>query len=72
MIVDTPIFDDQFRKLIKNAISINDRLERCEIFAKYLDTQWDKSSLSTSLFDWGMISAQLREDIDRIKVRIEN
>lgn len=72
MIVDTPIFDENFRRDIHNVTSINERLTRCEIFADYLDSQWDKSDLNTGLLDWKTISSELREDIARIKLRVES
>jgi hypothetical protein len=69
ILVDVPIFDPKTKETLHNTFDINERLNRALIFADYLDSVWTKNSLS-SYFTWSQRSAELREDIQKIKVRL--
>lgn len=71
MIVDTPIFDENVRKLIKDVHNIEQRINRTETFCDYLDQQWSKLDLSKakSLFDWNTVSSDLKKNIEYIRSR---
>src|SRR5690606_11803472 len=71
IVVDTPVFDPEFRDKIVNTMQISSRLERAEIFRNYLDEQWKISNLKTNHFTWPNLSKELEMDINNIKRRIE-
>jgi DNA-binding transcriptional regulator PaaX len=53
--IDTPIFDGVARGIVfKHAASaeISDRLDKAEIFRKYLETQWHIANINTSYYDF--------------------
>ncbi|HAB51782.1 MAG TPA: hypothetical protein DCE80_06370 [Ignavibacteriales bacterium] len=71
IIVDTPIFDSEYRGALQDAYHITDRLYRAEKFVDYLDEAWQScSSVSRSFFDWDDISHSIRKDIAVIKAKI--
>lgn len=71
IIVDTPIFDSEYRAKLKDTYHITDRLFRAEEFVDYLDKAWQScSSVSRSFFDWDDISHSIRKDIAVIKAKI--
>lgn len=71
IIVDTPIFDSEYRAELKDTYHITDRLFRAKEFVAYLDKAWQScSSVSRSFFDWDDISHSIRKDIDVIKTKI--
>ncbi len=72
IIVDVPIFDKTTRENISNSFDIRDRLERAIIFADYLDSIWDRENFTNTHFVWKQKSQELRTDIEKIKMRIEN
>jgi hypothetical protein len=72
MIVDTPIFHDEIRVQIHNDAKIDDRLKRAELFRIYLDGEWQKANLKSSHFDWLTFSHELKQDIERIDVRLKS
>jgi hypothetical protein len=67
MIVDTPITDDKLRSELGNTDDIDKRLERCERFADYLDSQWASVGHHNVAWDWSGISEALRGDIATIQ-----
>jgi len=69
MVVDTPILDREFREQIVSAWSIEERLERAEIFCDYLDQQWESVPDPLGTFQWPLVAAEVREDIRRIQGR---
>ncbi|MDH6465811.1 hypothetical protein M2302_006013 [Micromonospora sp. A200] len=73
MIVDTPITDIAFRRLITNIFPVRERIDRAEKFRSYLDQQWLKlgSSDSGTAFDWPTASGQLRADLELAKEKAE-
>jgi GTPase SAR1 family protein len=70
IIVDTPILSDSFKGDILNELNIEKRLNRAITFKNYLDEQWSLSNIVSKHFSWETYSAELNEDIDRIKSRI--
>ena len=65
IIVDTPIFDPHVRSLMRDVHSIEQRLERAEIFRQYLDDQWSKISNKTAktYFSWNKASNNLKKEM---------
>lgn len=67
IIVDTPVLDAEVRKSISDVMSINQRLERCEIFLGYLD------NCSSALHDanasefWRSACQAVRSEIKKIR-----
>ncbi len=71
IIVDTPILNKEIRSKIKDAVDIEDRLERTEIFRGYLDALWSDYGLQSDIFDWRIYSENISRDISKIKNFIE-
>jgi hypothetical protein len=71
MIIDTPIFDFALRPQIRNVQSIEDRLERFELFHHYLSNSWDRVKKSAYGYNWVASSIELQEDLLRIRSGIE-
>jgi hypothetical protein len=67
MVVDTPILDENYRRLITNVHSITERLRRAEVFRVYLDKQWGvlEEALESPPFNW-------REHSDRARTEVHN
>jgi hypothetical protein len=65
VVVDTPIVDDNYRRLINNAFTLDDRLRRAEIFRVYLDKHWrNLRAVAPDLsFNWEEHSDRLRQDV---------
>jgi hypothetical protein len=70
MIVDTPITDPSVRHEIRNVITIHDRLERAQIFQRYLDQKWAFGDDRTT-FSWPVTSAELQRDIEAATQRAD-
>ncbi len=70
MIVDIPIFHQENREQIVNALGIEQRLNRALYLADYLDSIWDKENFLNTHFVWKHKSQELRNDIDKIRYRI--
>lgn len=67
-VVDTPIVDDSYRRLIRPTHDIDERLRRAELFRVYLDGQWrglgpDAADLP---FNWEDHSNRLRTEVERV------
>ncbi|PTL55566.1 hypothetical protein [Paraconexibacter algicola] len=71
MIVDTPIVDPSRRREIKDCRAIADRLDRAEIFQKYLDDCWDPIWAEGQAFDWMSASTSLQRDVGTIRRSIK-
>ena len=69
MVVDTPIVDEDVRKRIGDSQFIVQRLDRCEIFRDYLDSQWELLAEKNVAFDWKSASEALEAEIERIDVQ---
>ncbi len=65
--VDTPILDQAYRIAIRDARTLEERLQRAEEFATYFDQQWLPLEGLAMGFDWCEASKQLRENIARIR-----
>ena len=71
VVVDTPILDKSVHHAVKDAHSLEERLERCVIFRKYLDDSWSKLGAVTLPFDWSEHSAKIGSLVDRLMHRVE-
>lgn len=65
VVVDTPIVDESYRRLIENAYSLEERLRRVELFRVYLDRHWRnlRSAVPDLSFNWESHSDRLRQDV---------
>ena len=72
IIVDTSIIDQEIREKTRNAMKIQDRLERAVIFCDYLDRKWLLMPDAVGAFKWPEYSKDIRSDIDWIRDRIAN
>jgi hypothetical protein len=72
VVVDTPVVDETYRRIIKDVRSISERVARAEYFRAYLDKQWlPLSRFKGMAFDWRSVSEQLRADTQRIGRRVD-
>jgi len=71
VVVDTPILDRTVHHSIKDAHSLEERLERCMIFRRYLDDCWSKFEGATLPFDWQEHSRKIGDLVDRLIRRVE-
>jgi DNA-binding PadR family transcriptional regulator len=67
MIVDTPVVDGVVRGALKNSITIQQRLDRFELFLDYLRIQAEKLDWNAAGFDWTSSYERLRKDFSRAK-----
>lgn len=65
-LVDTPVIDDQYRRLIDDVHPLADRVVRAEYFRLYLDKQWGKITADGIPWQWSDTSAQLADDIAKV------
>lgn len=70
IIVDTPILCDSFREKILNVSTIQERLERAEIFRNYLNSKWVLLKDKSTFFDWFIVSEKLKSEIEKIKGKL--
>lgn len=70
IIVDVPIFEEETRGNIINSLDINTRVERATLFADYLDNIWNRSAFKNTHFVWTQKSNELRNDIYKIKRKL--
>ena len=71
MVVDTPIVDTEVREKIGDETSILGRLNRAEVFRRYLDSQWSNIEAAAEIFNWRQLTSQLNAEINYIKSRVE-
>ena len=71
VIVDIPIVDEQYRRLITDVHMLPDRLTRSEYFRLYLDRQWTKIADTTLPWYWSETSKRLSEDIRQVGRRTD-
>jgi hypothetical protein len=69
IVVDTPIVDANYRRLISATQDIEERLRRADIFRVYLDRHWRSLDQSTDdlPFNWDEHSGRLRADVERVR-----
>lgn len=72
ILVDVPIFDEEFRGKISNVERIDDRIERAQQFRRYLDSEWSKLEIKGTHFNWNQRSYELNIDIEKIQEKIAN
>jgi hypothetical protein len=70
VIIDTPIFDAEIRQLMKRDVNILDRLDRAELFCRYLDEQWRYFEGLKAVFNWPSTASELRRQIRNIRQRV--
>jgi hypothetical protein len=64
VVVDTPILDEGYSRVIGDARTLGERVERADYFRLYLDKQWKLvGQIGRSMFDWHETSKQLARDI---------
>lgn len=68
VVTDTPILDDNYRRMIGNPSDITSRLRRVELFRVYLDRQWRAlaDGVEGLAFNWEDHSQDLRKDVERV------
>jgi hypothetical protein len=71
MTVDTPIVDRDVRADLVDSRALADRLDRGELFRKYLDAQHIPLKERAFLFDWLSASKILEEEMGRISERVQ-
>lgn len=71
IIVDVPIFDEETRANLTHSFDIDKRLERVYVFAKYLDTIWNKHNLKGAHFNWPQKFEELKIDVEKIRIRLK-
>jgi hypothetical protein len=72
MVVDTPVVDEAYRRIIKDVHAISERVGRAEYFRTYLDKQWlPLSRFEGMAFDWRPVSDSLRADTQRVGHRVD-
>jgi hypothetical protein len=69
VVIDTPVVDLAARREIEDVQGVIDRLNRGELFRKYLDTQWLSAEIGTDVIDWPSLSSALQRDIDHARSR---
>ena len=69
VVVDTPILDKDTRALIKEAHSLDERLERSMIFCSYLDRCWGAVEGQELPFDWPAQSAVVKRLMKGVATR---
>jgi len=71
VLVDTPIVDGSYRKLLDDVHSLPDRVRRAEYFRVYLDRQWSLMYDERLPWRWPDTSERLSEDIRRVGRRAD-
>ena len=66
--MDTPILSKQHRQKIRDAHSLEERLERGLSFTEYLDNCWNEIS-DEGAFDWPAKFRSARQLIERLYAR---
>ncbi len=70
VIVDTPVFDAAARRSIRDVFPIQERLDRAEVFRRYLDENWRNLEGAGGAFDWNDVSAALDAEMREIRDRL--
>ncbi len=66
VLVDTPVVDEQYARLVEDVPALADRVARAEYFRLYLDRQWARIPDGTTSWQWPENSDRLRADIARV------
>ncbi len=66
VLVDTPVVDEQYARLINEVQSLSDRVTRAEYFRLYLDKQWSRLPQISTTWKWPETSQKLASDIARV------
>ncbi len=69
IITDTPIIIQEYRERISIADSIDERVNRAKVFIEYLDKCW--YGRNDGIYDWSIISQQLKRDLIRINSKVD-
>jgi hypothetical protein len=71
VVVDTPIVDHRYSEQIHDALPIAARIERAEVFRRYLDSEWVPLEGRVTGFAWSDFSDELGRQLRQIERRIE-
>lgn len=71
VLIDTPIVDQQYRRLIEDVHNLPERVNRTEYFRLYLDRQWSKVNSEGLPWRWSDTSEVLSKDIRRVGRRAD-
>lgn len=69
ILTDVSVLNKYINALITNENDIVGRLDRAEIFRKYLDEAWESIEHTGSFYDWNLTSEQLKKDIERARYK---
>lgn len=67
MVIDTPIVDAAYRRQIVHVSDIGQRLDRMDIFIKYLEERYLPLTSRSVVFDWPSISNWIRYTVRRVR-----
>jgi len=67
VVVDTPLLDGSIRPLIGDVKGFNQRLDRAEIFVRYLDSQWLSVGAEAVGFNWRTASEAFDRQVAGIR-----
>ena len=70
ILVDVPIFIEEFKGKIVNTFDIRDRLKRALVFQNYLNDVWATFLTNGSYFNWTQKSNELSSDIEQITAKV--
>jgi hypothetical protein len=68
VVVDTPILNKYFRERIREAYSLEERLQRASVFMEYLGACWTEVSQDTAL-NWEEKATVVKELVERLYIR---
>ena len=71
IITDTPIVIREMRDRIIDELTIVGRLDRAEVFRRYLDRVWNDMPGISQAFDWMVSSERLSREIQKIRTRVD-
>ena len=74
MVIDTPIVDRAVRENIGDEGNILRRLERAEMFRRYLDSQWSKIEAAVEVFNWetSKFSVECRDKLHQSRLGVDD
>ncbi|MGC4052072.1 MAG: hypothetical protein QM757_22265 [Paludibaculum sp.] len=68
VVVDTPILGKQYRERIRDAHSLDERLQRASVFVDYLDMCWNEMNEGCAL-NWSEKTIKVRALIEKLFIR---
>lgn len=70
ILVDVPIFASGLNPIFKDVHEIQLRLDRVELFRRYLNEKWNDLQNLKTTFDWASVSNELGREIEFIRSRV--